>query len=404
MKYIFTGALILLVALGGCAAPREIARDDYCSSGNTLLDAHFDGGQLGHCRISDEGHFELTLFPEDEPPINKSPWYAYRVSGQPGQQVRIGMQFHNGYARYWPKISRDGELWQPVAADNVVRTADDRMELTLQLDQARVWVAGQEILAGPFYSHWTDQLEQHPELSTRLIGQSVRGRPIIIAETAPKPEFILMIGRQHPPEVTGAIAMQRFTETVLGDSELARRFRQRFMLGIVPLVNPDGVAAGHWRHNVNGVDVNRDWGPFTQPESTAVIRWVQEQESGGRTLQLMVDFHSTFEDLFYTQPVSEDPPDFASVWLGASAERLPGFPFKHSANPVSEQPNAKNYFYKSRGIPAVTYESGDETGREQLEAAAVIFAEEMMRTMLDAAAPGRAGRRSSGDPAKPGHH
>ena len=96
----------------------------------------------------------------------------------------------------------------------------------------------------------------------------------------------------------------------------------------------------------------------------------------------MLDFHSTFEDLFYTQPVSKNPPDFASIWLGASAQRLPDFPFKHSANPVSEQPNAKNYFYKSRGIPAVTYESGDETTRQMLEYSATIFAEEMMKVML----------------------
>jgi predicted deacylase len=109
---------------------------------------------------------------------------------------------------------------------------------------------------------------------------------------------------------------------------------------------------------------------------------VEQQESQGRTLQLMLDFHSTFEDLFYTQPVSKDPPDFASIWLGASAQRLPDFPFKHAANPVSEQPNAKNYFYKSRGIPAVTYESGDETTRQMLEYSATIFAEEMMKVML----------------------
>jgi hypothetical protein len=382
MKKTLVFMLVTASFLAGCATPQQFERDDFCTAGNTLLDAHFDGGQLGTCNITEDGHFDLTLFPEDEPPINKSPWYAYRVSGQPGDQVNIRMKFDNGYARYWPKISQDGEQWAPVSADKVVKTADDQMELTLQLDQARVWVAGQEILARDFYSRWINQLEAHPGVETSLAGKSVRGRPIIVAETASKPEFILLIGRQHPPEVTGAIAMESFIDTVLGDSELARQFRQRFMLGIVPLMNPDGVAAGHWRHNVNGVDVNRDWGPFTQPESTAVIRWVQQQESQGRTLQLMLDFHSTFEDLFYTQPVSENPPDFASLWLDASAQRLPDFPFKHAANPVSEQPNAKNYFYKSRGIPAVTYESGDETTREMLEYSAAIFAEEMMKVML----------------------
>jgi predicted deacylase len=136
---------------------------------------------------------------------------------------------------------------------------------------------------------------------------------------------------------------------------------------------------------MGGVDVNRDWGPFTQPESRSVIRWVEQQEAAGGKLRLMLDFHSTFEDLFYTQPVSDDPVDFASLWLGASAARLPDFPFKHEANPVSEQANSKNYFHSSRGIPAVTYESGDETDREQLEKSAVVFAEEMMRVMLESA-------------------
>jgi predicted deacylase len=382
MTRIIACALILALAVSGCSTPQTHHRDTFCSSGTTLLDAHFDGGQLGSCNISDDGDFELILFPEDEPPINKSPWYAYRVSGRPGDRVTIQMQFHNGYARYWPKISLDGENWLELPPEQVIKGADDRMELTLQLQQARVWVAGGEILGREHYSRWLNLLEHHEDVSTLLIGQSVQGRPIILAETADRPEFVLMIGRQHPPEVTGAIAMQTFIDTVLGDSELAQRFRQRFKLGIVPLLNPDGVAAGHWRHNVNGVDLNRDWGPFTQPESTAVIRWVQQQESDGRTLRLMLDFHSTFEDLFYTQPRVTDPPDFASLWLDASAQRLPDFPFKHAANPVSEQPNAKNYFYKSRGIPAVTYESGDETTREMLEESAAIFAEEMMKVML----------------------
>jgi hypothetical protein len=382
MKRSFAFALILIFALAGCATPQQFQRDESCASGPILLDAHFDGGQLGSCSLSDDGEFVLTLFPEDEPPINKSPWYAYRVSGRPGDDVTIRMQFHNGYARYWPKISNDGINWLPADEDQVVKTADDSLELSLQLEQARIWVAGQEILAQDSYSQWINRLEALPGVDTGMVGKSVRGRPIILAETADRPEFILLIGRQHPPEVTGAIAMQTFIDSVLADTDLAQQFRRRFKLGIVPLMNPDGVAAGHWRHNVNGVDVNRDWGPFTQPESSSVIQWVQQQESAGRELRLMIDFHSTFEDLFYTQPVETDPPDFASVWLGASAERLPGFPFKHVANPVSEQPNAKNYFYTSRAIPAVTYESGDETTREQLETSAVIFAEEMMRTML----------------------
>ena len=387
MKQLISLILVLTATLAGCATPRPVSHD-FCQSGTVLLDAHFDGGQLGNCVVSGNGVFDLTLFPEDAPPINKSPWYAYRVSGQRGDDVVIRMQFHDdyGYARYWPKISHDGTIWEPLAQEQVAVSADgDSVELSLELDQARLWVAGQEVLTQAYYRQWINELEFHPGVETGLVGKSVQGRPLYLAETADRPEFILMIGRQHPPEVTGAIAMRSFINTVLADTDLARQFRDRFKLAIVPLVNPDGVAAGHWRHNVNGVDVNRDWGPFTQPESQAVLKWVEQREASGEKLRLMLDFHSTFEDLFYTQPVSDDPVDFASLWLGASAARLADFPFKHMANEVSEQPNSKNYFYTSRGIPAITYESGDETGREKIENAAVVFAEEMMRVMLETA-------------------
>ena len=83
-------------------------------------------------------------------------------------------------------------------------------------------------------------------------------------------EFIVIVGRQHPPEVTGSLNLFPFLATVLGDSSLARQFRARYQLIIYPFLNPDGVALGHWRHNTGGVDLNRDWGPFTQPETRLV--------------------------------------------------------------------------------------------------------------------------------------
>jgi hypothetical protein len=129
MKRLLAGVLILILTVAGCTTSPQYQRDDSCKSGSVLLDAHFDGGQLGQCVISKEGEFELTLFPEDEPPINKSPWFAYRISGRPGDHVSVRMQFHNGYARYWPKISVDGTNWVPVSEDQVVKSDDGQMEL-----------------------------------------------------------------------------------------------------------------------------------------------------------------------------------------------------------------------------------------------------------------------------------
>lgn len=358
--------------------------DTHCASPEVLLDAHFETGNLGECTVNADGSFTLSLIPEDAPPINPSPWYAFRASGAPGTEVRVRLEATRGHIRYWPRTSVDGRHWIPLPPEQVAHAGEKSpwMTLTFELDGAYRWVAGQEIIDSWDYQHWIRALDGVDGVSTRLLGQSVEGRPIYLAETADRPEFVLLVGRQHPPEVTGAIAMRAFLDTVFADTELARRFRDRFKLGVVPLMNPDGVARGHWRHNVGDKDLNRDWGPFEQPETQAVIGWVEEQEAAGRQLRVMIDFHSTWEDLFYTPPKQEDPPDFVTLWLDAARARLPDFPFRHVPSTNLEQPNSKNYFIASRGIPAVTYEVGDGTDRDAIRAAAVVFAEEMMRSML----------------------
>jgi len=358
--------------------------DTHCASDSVLLDAQFETGNLGLCTVEADGSFTLKLVPEDRPPINPSAWYAFRASGEAGETVRVTLTMDHGYARYWPKISDDGKNWARIPEDFVSgrERRSKEMSFRFKLQSAQTWVAGQEIIDSETYDRWLEDLDAVEDVDVSLLAPSQEGRPVFIAQTPDKPEFILMIGRQHPPEVTGAIGMKVFLDTVFSNSELALRFRERFKLGVVPLMNPDGLANGHWRHSAGDKDMNRDWGPFDLPETQAVMRWIEDLEESGHELKLVMDFHSTWEDLFYTPPIVEEPLDFSSAWLAASRERLPGFPFKHVPSTNLKQPNAKNYFYRSRGIPAVTYECGDETDREAIRDAAVVFAEELMREML----------------------
>ena len=382
-------SLLLTVALAGCAGQRleEIpySEDHFCTSERYLADAHFEGGHLGRCVVGEDGVLQLTNYPEDPPPINVSPWYAFRLSGQPGGEVVVRLGFEHGFARYWPKVSRDGENWERLAEERVAKSADgSSIELRLALDGAQMWVAGQELVTSPFHHRWLREMNASPDIQVRLAGDSVEGRPIYLAETADRKEVVVLLGRQHPPEVTGAFAMQPFVRTLLAETELARAFRQRFKLLILPFMNPDGVAHGHWRHNVNGVDLNRDWGPFTQPETQIVRDWLARADEGGLQLRLMLDFHSTDKNVFYTQRDGDlrQLQGFTPRWLGAVSARLPEYGFVREAAETSEQANSKNYFHSRYGIPAITYETGDETPREAIGGAAVVFAEEMMRLML----------------------
>jgi len=255
--------------------------------------------------------------------------------------------------------------------------------LTVPLDTDAVYVAAQGVVTPATYDAWSRRLAAASGVPLRELGRSRDGLPIRIFDSNPDAaDVILLIGRQHPPEVTGAIAFFAFAETVFGDSELARAFRDRFRVLAIPLMNPDGVADGHWRHNLGHVDINRDWGPFTQPETRLVRDLLDDLDADGQALRMFIDFHSTKENVFYTQQEPTRPPGFTRAWLDNAARRIQDYPFRNGESPAKNETVAKNYVYRRYGIPAVTYEVADEVDRGAARGAARIFAEELMKSML----------------------
>ena len=347
----------------------------------------FSGARLNDCVQLESNRFRAVIRPENTP-INNSAWYAFKVTSDQEQTITVQLTYENGTHRYRPKVSHDGARWKPLDPD-AYETAPKKKEVTLQLKVGPdpLWVAGQEMIGVRELNEWIDRLAKLPFAKKSILGPSVEGRPIYKLELteAAEPENVMIVGRQHPPEVTGSIGLMTFVETLTRDDELARKFRAAFRVIIVPLVNPDGVEHGHWRHNVNGVDLNRDWGPFVQPETRAVRDEILQLEATdmGRRLYLFIDFHSTHRDVFYTQRDDQEtfPKDFASDWLTAVGKRASG----HSIRRVGvsgSKPTSQRWVYRTLGTAAITYELGDHTDREQIRRVATISAEEMMRLLL----------------------
>jgi len=377
---------LLRVAAAAVALSSGSAMADFCESDSALIDDNFSGGNLGVCEFTSPNSVSFTITPEDAPPINPSAWYSFRVSPKEEESLQLILTFVDGHARYWPKISSDGETWRRLD-ESQVDISEDRSTMTIALARSRdpIFVSAQELLVNDDYERWMHSLAEHPEVMSRTLGRSIQGRPIQALTTAPKAEVVYLFGRQHPPEITGGLAMQSFVDEVFSDSDLANEFRARFMLVLVPLINPDGVAAGHWRHNMGGRDLNRDWGPFTQPEIQSVKRLIDELDNAGLAPKLMLDFHSTQRSRFYTQMPEDfdEELDFARDWLDRARLRMPDFDFLYDPRKPSGQENTKNYFYATYHIPAITYEIGDEVDRGELRRTSPIFAQEMMRVMLE---------------------
>lgn len=361
-----------------------------CQNKLANIDIDFPASRANHCQINSPKSLTIMIDPENKP-INNSAWYAFKISPKRAGTLRITLKYSHGEHRYRPKVSYDGVRWNVLGSAQIKKLSDDKIRLRIPLKKRPIYIAAQEIFSVAAHNSWTSKIEKIPYVSKSIIGNSIEGRPLykLEARTYPnvKKPYVVFVGRQHPPEVTGALALMPFVETVLGGSELAKTFRDKYDIIVVPNMNPDGVTHGNWRHNMNGIDLNRDWGPFKQPETQAIEKEFKRFKSGKDKIVLFLDFHSTRRNLLYTQTDAEPttPAFFTRDWLKAVDKRLSDKVYKYTReqSPNSGRPVSKNYMYSTYGIPAITYEVGDNTDRKSIGKAAEVFAEEMMRTLLD---------------------
>ena len=83
-----------------------------------------------------------------------------------------------------------------------------KFKVTLPAQEKEI-IAGQEIIDNVHYIEWLSSLIKEPEHSKVIsLGVSSEGRNLAALEhTVPSSDkWLILIGRQHPPEVTGAIA------------------------------------------------------------------------------------------------------------------------------------------------------------------------------------------------------
>jgi predicted deacylase len=367
-----------------------------CENDLAVIRADHATARLNGCKVTPNGQFIFTIKPEKRmdpqgQTINNSPWYGFRVDPQKSGTTKFQLVYKNGTHRYQPKISYDGVNWRFLPNTKTPNPRPKTFDFQVKLDKRSFFISAQEIFTTKAHNNWSKKLAEKDFIQKTEIGKSKEGRPIHMLEVATdetkKKPYVVLIGRQHPPEVTGALALMPFAEETLNQDELSTAFLEKFNLLIVPLVNPDGVAAGNWRFNMGGTDLNRDWGPFKQPETRAVRDALKRFETGEDRIAFFLDFHSTWRNLLYTQTDEEPtkPPMFTKKWVEAVDNRLSDKVYKFTREPraVSERPISKNYIYELYGVPAITYEVGDATPRKAIDESARVFAEEMMVLLLE---------------------
>ncbi len=355
--------------------------------GNVYADNLFDGARMNNFEKLNDSVFRVTILPENEP-INASPHYAFNIWSDSLKSIFLQLNYPTARHRYWPKYSVDDKSWFRLDSSNVgLSEVDSIVELKIKLSSKKLKIAAQEIKTSTYVRSWAMKQANNVDVKYITIGKSKLNRNLIMLEIgsglSKDKEVILLFSRQHPPEVTGYLALESFIEELLKDNRLSRDFRNKYRILVFPLLNPDGVDLGHWRHNAGGIDLNRDWAYYRQPETKIIANYIVDYvNKNANDVILGIDFHSTFKDLFYTlkDDLRSKLYPFKDYWISGIDKSFPNY----SPNdiPGSLGTFTKGWYYNQFNAASITYEIGDETPRDFISEKAEVAAREMMKLLI----------------------
>lgn len=347
----------------------------------------FQGGRLnGLTKINDSLY--SCLISSENTPVNPSPWYAFKVWAKADKGITIKLTYQNGVKhRYTPKVSMDGIDWKSIEdLTSDYENLKNEYSFHIPVSSDTTWIAAHELITSKHIDEWLSALEINKIAQIDTMGFSHYGNALKVAKVGNvlSDNIIIVMSRQHPPEISGHYAFNAFVETIFEDSELPNRFRNDFLIYVIPHPNPDGVDGGFWRHNAGGVDLNRDWSNFNQPETRAIKEYLERNIKKSQTVYFAVDFHSTYQDIYYTlgPDLKRNTTNLLEKWMDQIKMAMPNY-----------QPNVKatyfglpavtsySYFYEKFNAESLIYEIGDNTPKEFIDQKSRIAAIEMMKLL-----------------------
>lgn len=402
---LYIKVLIILFVFYGCTSIKEVSFKTPVDTTNKKIEKQlktiyrisdigiyasnkFDGAHLKGFKKVNDTIVKAIITPENTP-INNSAYYSFKIWSDAKKPIYIQFDYPKEYKhRYVPKLKRKNTTWQVLDSAFLFKK-NGNVFAKVNVSKDTLTVSAQELVTSKDTENWCEKITVNkPYVHLSSAGTSTLGRnlPVLdIYKGSPKNKpIVVLLTRQHPPEVTGFFAFQQFLETILEENKLTDKFLKKYNVIVFPIVNPDGVDLGHWRHNACGVDTNRDWAKYNQKEVKQVVKYIAKQSKKyNGTIVLGLDFHSTYEDVFYTNKIRKNTtlPNFIDDWFTALEANIPNYKVNEKAG-NSTKPVSKGWFLYGHNAVGITYEIGDATPREKIRLVGKVTAEEMMKILI----------------------
>lgn len=257
------------------------------------ISSAFDGGNIIVKAASDPQDIRLEIATDHQ--SNFYQWYYFRVTGAPGQKLRMLIEnagdaaYPKGFENYQSVVSHDLEDWVRVP------TAFDGKTLTIDAETGAGSVYVAYFAPYPMGRHrkLIARAGALAEAEISVLGQTLDGRDmdlITIGTLSDAKRNLWITARQHPGETMAEWWMEGFLERLGDETDPAvKKLRERAVLYLVPNMCPDGSARGHLRTNAAGVNLNREWATPSLEKSPEVYLVLEKMKQTG--LDFALDVH-----------------------------------------------------------------------------------------------------------------
>ncbi|MEX1041642.1 MAG: M14 family zinc carboxypeptidase [Pirellulaceae bacterium] len=140
------------------------------------------------------------------------------------------------------------------------------------------------------FSAFAESNAANPHFKTSVLNRTRKGREVElvqIGEAHSNAKAVLFTARHHACETIASYFLEGIMEEAMSDSPDGKRFRENYVLYVVPFVDKDGCEDGDQGKGRSPHDHNRDYGPKSiYPTVQAIMQLGEEKD-----IRASMDFH-----------------------------------------------------------------------------------------------------------------
>ena len=320
--------LLIGLLLGGFLVRGEFGSDNAVvmegvSSGLEFIETDFENASPVWYEVATDGVVKVYLHSDNERGASNraSGHIHFLLHAAPGAKFTLEFKnldnIYNGHkASIAPEmkalvVSENGKDWKPVATRSL---PGQRVQLPIEMPGPKLYVARVEPYRLSDLETFLKEIRTNRFVETTPIGKTVAGRQLEIVRVGDPnaPHHAFIRARAHPWEAGGNWVVDGLIRRLIQDDSDSVQYRKRYCLWVLPMANMDGVACGRTRFNLQGKDLNRDWGrpadPRISPENHALEAWLEKMIQAGRRPGLALELHNDGHGLLHPAraPVTEE--------------------------------------------------------------------------------------------------